>query len=58
MWFFTYGMINLTGTQNPMGMGTDTKFYMRVWVRVQISTRSLFADGRVIVLSDPTLCHP
>jgi hypothetical protein len=30
------------------------------WVRVQISTRNLFAGGRVITLSDPnpTRCHP
>jgi hypothetical protein len=29
-------------------------------VRVQISTRNLFADGRVIALPDPnpTGCHP
>jgi hypothetical protein len=31
--------------------GTGMNFYL--WVRVQISTRSLFADGRVITLSDP-----
>jgi hypothetical protein len=35
-------------------------FYPRVWVRVQIFTRKLFADGRVIALPDlnPTRCHP
>jgi hypothetical protein len=45
-------------TQNPMGTGTDMNFYPRV--RVQISTRSLFAGGRVIALPDlnPTHCHP
>jgi hypothetical protein len=43
---------------NPMG--TDTNFYPWVWVRVQISTHSLFAGGRVIALSNPnpTRCHP
>jgi hypothetical protein len=46
--------------QNPMGMGTGMNFYPRVRVWVQIFTRSLFADGRVIVLPDPnpTRCHP
>jgi hypothetical protein len=28
-------------------------FYPRLQVRVQISTRSLFADGQIIVLPDP-----
>jgi hypothetical protein len=39
-------------------MGTN--FYPRVRVRVRISTRSLFVDGRVIALPDPnpTCCHP
>jgi hypothetical protein len=42
-----------------LGTGYDN-FYPRVWVRVQISTRSLFAGGRVIALPDPnpTRCHP
>jgi hypothetical protein len=37
-----------------------TNFYPRVRVRVRISTRSLFVDGRVIALPDPnpTRCHP
>jgi hypothetical protein len=34
---------------NPMGMN----FYPRIRVQVQISTRSLFADGGVIALPDP-----
>jgi hypothetical protein len=44
--------------QNPTGMGTGMNFYP--WVRVQISTRSLFAGGRVITLPglNPTRCHP
>jgi hypothetical protein len=44
--------------QNPTGTGMN--FYPWVWVRVQISTRSLFASGRVIALPDPNLtrCHP
>jgi hypothetical protein len=44
--------------QNPMGMGTGMNFYP--WVRVRISTRSLFAGGRIIALPDPnpTRCHP
>jgi hypothetical protein len=44
--------------RNPTGMGTGMNFYS--WVRVQISTHSLFADGRVITLPDPnpTRCHP
>jgi hypothetical protein len=39
-------------------MSTGMNFYP--WVRVQISTHSLFADGRVIALPDlnPTHCHP
>jgi hypothetical protein len=43
--------------RNPMGTGTGMNFYP--WVRVQISTRSLFADGRVIALPDPNpaRCH-
>jgi hypothetical protein len=42
--------------RNLMSMGMN--FYP--WVRVQISTRSLFASGRVIALPDPnpTRCHP
>jgi hypothetical protein len=36
---------------NPTGMGIN--FYPRVRVQVQISTRSLFAGGRVIALLDP-----
>jgi hypothetical protein len=45
-------------TRNPMGTGMN--FYPQVWVRVRISTRSLFVDGRVIILPDPnpTRCHP
>jgi hypothetical protein len=45
---------------NPTGMGTGMNFYPRVRVWVQISTRSLFAGGRVIALPDPnpTRCHP
>jgi hypothetical protein len=39
--------------RNPTGMGTGMNFYPRVRVRVQISTHSLFADGRVIALPDP-----
>jgi hypothetical protein len=41
-------------------MGTGMNFYPRVRIQVQISTRSLFADGRVIALPDPNLtrCHP
>jgi hypothetical protein len=35
--------------RNPTGTGMN--FYL--WVRVQISTRSLFAGGRVITLLDP-----
>jgi hypothetical protein len=44
--------------RNPMG--TDMNFYPLVRVRIQISTRSLFAGGRVITLPDPnpTRCHP
>jgi hypothetical protein len=44
--------------RNPMGTGMN--FYPWVRVQVQISTRSLFADGRVITLPDlnPTHCHP
>jgi hypothetical protein len=43
-----------------MGTGTDMNFYPQVWVRVQISTRSLFVDGRVVALPDlnPTRCYP
>jgi hypothetical protein len=41
--------------RNPMGMGTDTNFYPRIWVRVRISTRNIFTDGRVIALPDPNL---
>jgi hypothetical protein len=43
-----------------MGMGTGMNFYPWVWVRVRISTRSLFAGGQVIALPDPnqTCCHP
>jgi hypothetical protein len=37
--------------RNPMGTGTGTNFYPRV--RVQISTRNIFADGWVIALPDP-----
>jgi hypothetical protein len=37
--------------QNPMCTGTN--FYPLVWVRVRISTRSLFVDGWVIALPDP-----
>jgi hypothetical protein len=43
----------LIPARNPMGTGTGMNFYPRVRVRVQISTRSLFADGRVIALPDP-----
>jgi hypothetical protein len=44
--------------QNPMSTGTN--FYPQVWIQVRISTRSLFAGGRVIALPDsnPTHCHP
>jgi hypothetical protein len=35
--------------RNPTGTGMN--FYQ--WVRVQISTRSLFTGGRVITLPDP-----
>jgi hypothetical protein len=47
-------------TQNLMGMDTGMNFYPWVWVWVRISTRSLFAGGRVIALPDPnqTRCHP
>jgi hypothetical protein len=41
----------LIPARNPTGTGMN--FYPRVRVRVQISTRSLFADGRVIALPDP-----
>jgi hypothetical protein len=46
--------------QNPTGTSTGMNFYPWVRVRVQISTRSLFTDGRVIALPDPnpTRCHP
>jgi hypothetical protein len=46
--------------RNPTGMGMGMNFYSRVRVGVQISTRSLFAGGRVIALPDPNLtrCHP
>jgi hypothetical protein len=46
--------------RNPTGMGTGMNFYPWVWVRVQISTHSLFAGGWVIVVPDPnpTRCHP
>jgi hypothetical protein len=46
--------------RNPTGMGTGMNFYPWVQVWVQISTRSLFADERVIALPDPnpTRCHP
>jgi hypothetical protein len=42
-------------TQNLMGTGMN--FYPWIWV--QISTRNLFADGRVITLPDlnSTHCH-
>jgi hypothetical protein len=43
----------LIPAQNPMGTGTGMNFYPWVRVRVQISTHSLFADGRVIALPDP-----
>jgi hypothetical protein len=45
--------------RNPMGMGTGMNFYPRIRVWVQISTRSLFAGGRVIALpnSNPTRYH-
>jgi hypothetical protein len=48
----------LIPTRNPTG--TSMNFYPRVWVRIQISICSLFADGWVIVLSDPnpTRYHP
>jgi hypothetical protein len=41
-------------------MGTDTGMNFYPWVWVQISTRNLFAGGRVIALPDlnPTRCHP
>jgi hypothetical protein len=41
-------------------MGTGMNFYPWVRVWVQISTRSLFTDGRLITLPDPnpTRCHP
>jgi hypothetical protein len=44
--------------RNPMGTDMGMNFYP--WVRVQISTRILFASGRVIALPDPNLtrCHP
>jgi hypothetical protein len=44
--------------RNPTGTGTGMNFYPRV--RVQIFTRSLFIDGRVIALPDPnpTLAIP
>jgi hypothetical protein len=44
--------------RNPTGTSTD--FYPQIWIRVQISTRSLFADGWVIALPDPnpTRWHP
>jgi hypothetical protein len=52
----------LDGYPIPVRNSTDTgmNFYPRVWVRVQISTRNLFAGGQVIVLPDPnpTRCHP
>jgi hypothetical protein len=37
--------------RNPTGTGMN--FYPRMWVRVQISTCSLFAGGQVIALPDP-----
>jgi hypothetical protein len=43
-------------TRNPTGTGIN--FYPQVLVRVQISTRNLFAGGRVIGLPDPTRYHP
>jgi hypothetical protein len=44
--------------RNPTGTGMN--FYPWVWVRVQISTLSLFAGGWVITLPNPnpTRCHP
>jgi hypothetical protein len=39
--------------RNPTGMGTSMNFYPWVRIQVQISTRNLFADGRVIALPDP-----
>jgi hypothetical protein len=36
--------------RNPTGTGTN--FYLQVWVRVRISTRSLFTSERVITLPD------
>jgi hypothetical protein len=33
-------------------MGTDMNFYPWIQVRIQISTRSIFADGQVITLPD------
>jgi hypothetical protein len=48
--------------RNPMGTGTGTDFYPRVWVWVwvRIFTRNPFTGGRVIALPDPnpTRCHP
>jgi hypothetical protein len=39
--------------RNPTGMDTGMNFYPQVWVWVQISTRSLFAGGRIIALPEP-----
>jgi hypothetical protein len=36
-----------------MGTGTSMNFYLRVWVRIQIFTRSLFVGGQVIALPGP-----
>jgi hypothetical protein len=48
----------LIPARNPTGTGTGMNFYP--WIRVQISTRSLFTGGRKIALPDPnpTRCHP
>jgi hypothetical protein len=39
--------------RNPTNTGMGMNFYPRVWIRVQISTRSPFVGRRVIALSNP-----
>jgi hypothetical protein len=48
------------GYPKPDGYGYSMNFYPRVWVRVWIFTRSIFAGGWIIALPDPnpTRCHP
>jgi hypothetical protein len=58
--YISYGRPDgyLIPVENPTGIGR--KFYLRVSVRVKISTYNIFVDERVIALCDsnPTHCHP